>query len=77
MSGREHGQLDVSEVLSFTERLREVRDRVEHVAVSPEQRGRWQSRLAAISEGAATNLERAVGQLGRLQADVERHVRRR
>jgi hypothetical protein len=77
MGGREHGQLDVREVLSFTERLRDVRDRVDHAAVSPEQRGRWQSRLAAISEGAASDLERAVGQLGRLEADVVRQVRRR
>lgn len=77
MGGREHGQLDVSEVLSFTERLRDVRDRVDGVPASSEQRGRWQSRLAAISEGGAANLERAVGQLGRLEADVERHVRRR
>ena len=67
-----HGQLDADMVLSFTERVRGLRDRLDHVAVSAEQRRRWQSRLAAISGGAAADLRRATAQLGRLEADVER-----
>ena len=69
-----HGQLDAEQVLGFTERLRELRTRLEHGRVSDEQRRRWQSRLAAISEGAATDLVRASEQLHRLEADMDRHA---
>lgn len=68
-----HGQLDAEQVLGFTERLRDLRERLEDHEVSAEQRRRWQSRLAAISEGAATDLARASEQLHRLEADVDRH----
>ena len=64
--------VDADEFLSFTARLRAVRDRVEAAPVSEEQRGRWQSRLAAISGGGGTDLERAQAQLGRLEAEVDR-----
>lgn len=71
-----HGQWDAQQVLSFTARLKDLRGRVEETAVSVEQRRRWQSRLAAISAGASNDLDRASAQLGRLEADVERGVRR-
>lgn len=69
-----HGQLDAEQVLGFTERLRALRTRLEHDRVSDEQRRRWQSRLAAISEGAATDLARASEQLHRLKTDMDRHT---
>lgn len=74
-SGREvgHGQLDAQQVLRFTERLRDLRARLEGHRVSDEQRRRWQSRLAAISEGATTDLARASEQLRRLEIDIDRH----
>lgn len=66
--------VDADEFLSFTARLRAVRDLVETASVSEEQRGRWQSRLAAISGGGSTDLERAQGQLGRLEAELDRRL---
>ncbi len=68
-----HRQVDGDLLLHFTGQLHVVRDRVDGAAVSEEQRGRWQSRLAAISRGAAADLERAVGQLRRLAAELDRH----
>lgn len=68
-----HGQLDADQVLRFTERLRDLRAQLEHRRVSNEQRRRWQSRLAAISEGATTDLARASEQLRRLEIDMDRH----
>lgn len=73
--GREvgHGQLDAQQVLQFTERLRALHEQLDASRVSDEQRRRWQSRLAAISEGATTDLARAAEQLRRLEADMDRH----
>ena len=71
--GAGHGQLDAQQVLAFTERLRDLRKRLEGGRVSDEQRRRWQSRLAAISRGATTDLARASEQLGRLETDMDRH----
>lgn len=71
--GSNHQQVDGDLLLQFTGQLHDVRDRVESASVSSEQRGRWQSRLAAISRGAAGDLERAVGQLRRLVAELDRH----
>jgi hypothetical protein len=68
----EHHQVDADVLLGFTQRLHEVRDRVERASTSDEQRRRWQARLAAISEGAADDLDRAVAQLGRMEADLGR-----
>ena len=68
-----HRQVDGDLLLHFTGQLHVLRDRVEEAAVSAEQRGRWQSRLAAITRGAADDLERAAGQLRRLAAELERH----
>ncbi len=69
----ERGSLvDADEFLSFAARLRSVREQVEAAPVSDEQRARWQSRLAAISGGGSTDLERAQAQLGRLEAEVDR-----
>ena len=72
-AGAGHQQVDGDLLLQFTGQLHHVRDRVEGAAVSSEQRGRWQSRLAAISRGAADDLERAAGQLRRMAAELERH----
>lgn len=68
-----HGQLDAELVLTFTERLRGLRTRLETGTISGEQRRRWQSRLASISEGAATDLARASEQLRRLETDMDRN----
>lgn len=67
-----HGQLDADAVLAFTGRLREIRARVDEAVVSDEQRHRWHARLAAISTGAAEDLQRATAQLHRLEAAVDR-----
>ena len=68
-----HRQVDGDLLLHLTGQLHVLRDRVEGAAVSAEQRGRWQSRLAAITRGAAADLERAAGQLRRLAAELDRH----
>ncbi len=67
-----HGQLDADAVLAFTGRLRSLRRRVDEAKVSDEQRRRWHTQLAAISSGAAEDLERATAQLHRLEAAVDR-----
>lgn len=67
-----HGQLDAEAVLAFTGRLKSLRGRVDDAKVSDEQRHRWQTQLAAISSGAAEDLERATAQLHRLEAAVDR-----
>ncbi len=71
--GSGHQQVDGHLLMRFTGQLHDVRDRVEAARVSSEQRGRWQSRLAAISRGAADDLERAAGQLHRMTAELDRH----
>lgn len=67
-----HGQLDAEAVLAFTGRLRSLRGRVDDAKVSEEQRRRWHSQLAAISSGAAEDLDRATAQLHRLEAAIDR-----
>lgn len=71
--GMGHQQVDGDLLMQFTGRLHDVRDRVDAARVSSEQRSRWQSRLAAISRGAAEDLERAAGQLHRMAVDLDRH----
>lgn len=71
--GRGHQQVDGDLLLTFTSQLHALRDRVQAAPVSREQRGRWQSRLAAISQGATGDLERAAAQLRRLAAELDRH----
>lgn len=68
-----HRQVDATALLSFTRDLHAMRGRVDGAGVSREQRRRWQSRLAAISQGAADDLDRAVSQLRRMAADLDRH----
>lgn len=71
--GSAHRQVDATLLMQLTEQLQAMHDRVSHAAVSDEQRGRWQTRLAAISQGAAADLDRAAGQLRRMAADLDRH----
>lgn len=71
--GAGHHQIDANALLSFTSDLHVIRQRVEGARVSSEQRHRWQSRLAAISRGAADDLQRAITQLRRMSADLDRH----
>lgn len=71
--GNAHRQVDASLLMQLTEQLQTVHERVSRAPVSDEQRGRWQTRLAAISQGAADDLERAAGQLRRMAADLDRH----
>ena len=71
--GVEHRQVDATALLSFTSDLHAMRGRVDGAGVSREQQRRWQSRLAAISQGAADDLDRAVSQLRRMAADLDRH----
>lgn len=68
-----HRQVDADHLLEITGRLHAMRGRVDAATVSGEQRRRWHSRLAAISEGAAGDLDRAAAQLRRLAADLDRH----
>lgn len=67
-----HQQVDATALLDLTGRLHRMRDRIDAAAVSDEQRRRWQARLAAISQGATTDLDRAAAQLGRMDADLDR-----
>ncbi len=71
--GATHQQVDATQLLALTDQLQALHARVEAATVSAEQRGRWQTRLAAISRGAAGDLDRAEGQLRRLAADLDRH----
>ena len=64
--------VDAESLLALTADLRTVRGRLEDADVSDEQRGRWQRTLASIAEGAAVDIERARGQLGRLTAQLDR-----
>lgn len=68
-----HQQVDAAVLLQLTDELQAMRERVADASVSDEQRGRWQTRLAAISQGAAADLDRAVVQLRRMAADLARH----
>lgn len=70
--GAGHRQVDATALLTFTGDLHLMRGRVEAAGVSSEQRRRWQFRLAAISQGAALDLDRAVSQLRRMAADLDR-----
>lgn len=64
--------LDADDFLGFTERLRDLRARVEAADVSEEQRGRWHSRLLGITDGAKTDLQRATDLLSRFEGELDR-----
>ena len=71
--GNAHHQVDGALLMQLTDQLQSMHERVCRAPVSDEQRGRWQTRLAAISEGAAEDLERAASQLRRMAAEMDRH----
>ncbi len=76
-TGPRGGLVDADRLLSLTQRLREVHERVAQARVSAEQKARWQRRLVAITEAATPNLDRAEQQLIRFVAELDRALRRR
>lgn len=64
--------VDADVLLSLTDELRALRDRLHGADIGTEQRTRWQHTLSAIARGAADDLERAQAQLRRLAATVDR-----
>lgn len=64
--------VDAEALLALAGELRDLRETLDAAAVTAEQRQRWQGTLAAIAQGATTDLERARGQLRRLAAQVDR-----
>lgn len=73
----EHGLVDADRFLVLTDRLREVRERLEAAKVSTEQKARWHRRLIAITNAAKEDLARADDQLTRFTADLDRQLKRR
>lgn len=64
--------VDADVLLSLTDELRDLRDRLRTADVGREQRARWQHTLSAIAQGAVGDLDRARAQLRRLAATVDR-----
>lgn len=71
---RSDGLLDANHVLELARRLHEQRDRITAADVSDEQRGRWLGRLQGIADGASEDLAKAVAQLNRLAAELDRSL---
>ena len=64
--------IDATSLLSLTQELRAVWMRVTDAQVTASTRSRWQQALAAIAEGATTDIDGAAAQLRRLAAQVDR-----
>lgn len=66
--------VDADALLALTSELRSLRARLDEAGVTGEQRKRWQHTMAAIAEGATTDVDNARAQLRRLAARVDRAV---
>lgn len=66
--------VDADALLALTRELRSLRERLDGVDVTDEQRQRWHRTMGAIAEGGTSDIEKARAQLRRLTAQVERSV---
>lgn len=66
--------LDADDFMGFTERLRAVHVRVDGAKVTREQRSRWQRKLLSITDAAKRDLDDAVEQLRRFEAELDRRL---
>lgn len=64
--------LDADALLNFTDRMHDLRERVDDAEVTDAQRGRWQRKLLLLTEAAHRDLEAAREQLARFEAEFER-----
>jgi len=67
-----HNMVNVDDLLELTERLRSAHGRIIGATRDRNHRSRWERRLATISEVGATNIERALGMMDGLEADIKR-----
>lgn len=65
--------VDAERFLEFTQRLKDLRDRVEAADVPPSRRTVWHERLIAIADEAHGDLESASAHIERFEAELDRH----
>lgn len=66
--------VDADRFLSLTDRLRQVRERIEGGGTDDRRRSQWQRILVAISDAAKDDLDGAERKLTRLEAELDRHL---
>lgn len=66
--------MDAERFLAFTQRLRDLRDRVEASDVPTSRRSVWHERLIAIADEAHGDLDKAEAHMERFEAELDRQA---